>query len=280
LKKLSTYFFDAHHQFSESKVFRKLLAFYVIYKCVYWIYDYKLLFTPESIVYKNDVAITFWQMPAFLLFKSNSVSLPISFLAILIIAALIIFFTNKKLRVWTFLIWFGITNLNYAVYPTLSAGDYVLQNLLFFAIFLSDGEKKSTEFKTGLDRAVHNTGVIALQVQVCIIYFYAAYAKLFDQDWIAGKAVNFIFSIHDYSLPCLYESNSVTGQVLNYLVIWYQLLFPVLVWYRPIKKWYLLAGILQHLLIAFVIGLPSFGFIMIIAYAIFYVPGVKTQKTS
>jgi len=38
----------------------------------------------------------------------------------------------------------------------------------------------------------------------------------------------------------------------------------------------LLLGIIQHLFIAFVLGLPSFGFMMIISYAIFYVPIKKT----
>jgi hypothetical protein len=81
-------------------------------------------------------------------------------------------------------------------------------------------------------------------------------------------------------MPFSYDGYGMPGRILNYLVIWYQLLFPVLVWIKPIKKWYLLAGIVQHLFIAFVLGLPSFGLIMIVAYAIFYHPFSKTRKTS
>jgi hypothetical protein len=57
---------------------------------------------------------------------------------------------------------------------------------------------------------------------------------------------------------------------LNYVVLAYQLLFPVLVWIKKIKKPFLILGILMHLYIAFVIGLVSFGFVMILPYIYFW----------
>jgi hypothetical protein len=53
-------------------------------------------------------------------------------------------------------------------------------------------------------------------------------------------------------------------------VLGYQLLFPVLVWIKKIKKMFLLLGILMHLYIAFVMGLVEFGSVMIISYIIFW----------
>ena len=63
--------------------------------------------------------------------------------------------------------------------------------------------------------------------------------------------------------------------LLNYTVIAYQLLFSVFVWIQPLKKWFLLIGVVQHLFIAFILGLPSFGLIMIVAYAVFHKPNIK-----
>lgn len=279
MSSIVTYFFDELRAFRESQWLRRLLALYVIYKCVYWILDYKLLFGADAIVYKNAISLPFWQKPAFLLFWSDSATLPVSFLGITFIVALYALISKNTFRLAFFILWFCIVNINNNIYTTLSAGDFLLQHLLFFSVFLSDGTAKSTPFKNGIDISFHNAGIIALRLQVCIVYFYAAYAKLLDIDWMNGTAVNTTLSVHEYSLPVFYGSHSVIGKVLDYLVIVYQVLFPALVWIKKIKKWYLLAGVLQHLFIAFVLGLPSFGFIMIVAYTIFYVPGNKTQKT-
>lgn len=194
-------------------------------------------------------------------------------------AALYVLFSGKALRLAFFILWFGIMNINNNVYCTLSGGDYLFQHFLFFCIFLSNGSPKQSQLYSSLDTALHNTGVIAMQVQVCLVYFLAGYAKVIDADWLNGTAVNDVFSVRDYSLPFLYGSDAAFGKELNFLVIGYQLLFPILVWIDRIKKWFLLFGVLQHLFIAFVMGLPSFGFIMIIAYAIFYAPGRQTKNS-
>jgi hypothetical protein len=255
------------------------LALFVVYKCLYWFYDYNLLFSEQSIVYKNDLILPFWQWPAFILFKSHAAALSVSFLAGVFMAAIYVLFSGKHLRAAFFILWFGILNINNNVYPTLSGGDYLFQHLLFFCIFLSNSNLKQTNLHS-LDIAANNFGIIAIRIQVCLVYLLAGYAKIMDADWLNGTAVNDVFSVRDYSMPFLYESNSAFGKELNYLVIGYQLLFPILVWIRRIKKWFLLMGVLQHLFIAFIIGLPSFGFIMIIAYAIFYVPGRQTKNSS
>lgn len=158
----------------------------------------------------------------------------------------------------------------------MTGGDSLFQHLLFFCVFLSTGESKKDGAINDLDIAVHNTGVIALHLQVCIVYFLNAIAKLNDADWLKGTAVSDALAIHEFSLPAFYAAKGIFYVAMNYLVILYQLLFPVLVYVKKIKKWYLLFGIVQHLFIAFVLGLPSFGFIMILAYTIFYVPIKKS----
>lgn len=260
----------------EGKWLRKLLALFVIYKSIYWFCDYNLLFSAQSIIYKNERVLPIWQWPAFILFKSHSLFLSIAFLSSTFLTALYVLFSGKNLRIAFFILWFGIVNINNHVYCALSGGDYLFQHLLFFCIFLSNNEQKQNPLYSSLDTALHNLGIIALRMQVCLVYFLAGYAKLLDIDWMNGTAVNDIFKVHDYSLPFLYNSDGAFGKELNFLVIGYQLFFPVLVWVQKIKKWFLLLGVLQHLFIAFIIGLPSFGFIMIIAYAIFYTPFKKT----
>lgn len=241
--------------------------------------DYQLLFSAQSIVYNSRINLEIWRLPVFLLYNLQSSALNMICLAITMMAGIYILFFKNYLRVAFFILWFCISNINNLVFCSLSGGEYLFQHLLFFSIFLSDNLEKRNPVIGDLDKAFNNAGVLAIKIQVCIVYFLAGYAKLLDADWLNGTAVNDVFGIHHYSLPFLYESNSAFGKELNFLIIGYQLLFPISVWFKRIKKWYLLLGILQHLFIAFFIGLPSFGFIMILSYAIFYVPGGQTKNS-
>jgi hypothetical protein len=60
-------------------------------------------------------------------------------------------------------------------------------------------------------------------------------------------------------------------------VLAYQILFPAVVWFKKIKKPFLILGILMHVYISLVMGLVLFGLIMIICYAIFWEKGA-TEK--
>ena len=158
----------------------------------------------------------------------------------------------------------------------MTGGDSLLQLLLFFCIFLSNGEGSKNLPLTDLKTAFHNFGIKAIQIQICIVYFLNGLAKLQDADWLGGNAVADSLALEEFSLPFMYHANPAFCSFLSYSVMIYQLLFPALVWIRKIKKLYLLIGVVQHLFIAFAIGLPSFGLIMIVSYLAFYSPFKKT----
>jgi hypothetical protein len=115
-------------------------------------------------------------------------------------------------------------------------------------------------------------------VQVCIVYFFSAVTKLTDESWMNGTAVFQTSQINHYSLPWFTQHSSGLRPLfifLNYLVLGYQLLFPIVVWIKKAKKVFLIIGILMHLYIAFVMGLVSFGLVMILCYIYFW-PQKKT----
>jgi len=58
----------------------------------------------------------------------------------------------------------------------------------------------------------------------------------------------------------------------NYIGFGYQLLFPVLIWIRPIRRYLLTVGLAFHLMIAFLMGIADFGLFMVAAYTIFLNP--------
>lgn len=50
---------------------------------------------------------------------------------------------------------------------------------------------------------------------------------------------------------------------MDYVIIFFQLSFPVIYLLFYFKKYYVFFGILMHLFIAFFMGLPFFGFFMV-----------------
>jgi hypothetical protein len=281
LNALVTYLFAEYHSQRESKLLRKLLYGFVIFKCLYWFLDFSLLFGENSLVYKNSVQLSSLKSTAFILFNSGSVGLAYGFLIVAIVFSGFGLINNLFSRMTACVVWFMIINIDNAIYPTLTGGDFLLQQLLFFNIFLSGYKMNFTEAQSDTDKAFHNTGVLALKIQICLVYFMSALAKLLDADWESGNALSQTFMIHDFSLPFLYNNlngSSLMLMILSYLIISYQMCFPVMIWFKKIKKPFLAFGVLQHLFIALVMGLPTFGFIMIIAYSIFYAPTFKSKN--
>ncbi len=166
------------------------------------------------------------------------------------------------------LLWLLVLNLNSYLYATLTAGDYLLNQLLFFNIFFSVRPGTSAFFRD-LKTAFHNMALAGIKTQVCLAYFLAGWFKLTDAAWLGGSAVHQAFQIPEYTSSLLMSLPLWFCMVLNYATMAYQLLFPFTIWFRPCKIYLLAFGILQHLVIAFCMGLFSFGIIMIICYILF-----------
>jgi hypothetical protein len=144
----------------------------------------------------------------------------------------------------------------------------MLNQLLFFNVFFSF-KKSEKPAVNDLKTALHNTALIGIKLQVCLAYVMAAWFKLGDASWLSGMAVYQTFQVPEYSTPFLASLPLGLCMVLNYATMAYQLLFPAFIWFRPLKIYLLAFGILQHLVIAFGMGLFSFGIIMIICYILF-----------
>ncbi len=251
------------------------MAFFTLYTCLYWIIDFRLLFSENSIIFHKVVQLPWWKNGAFILFNNPTAVISALFIGLTIALAFYILFFKAYHRLAFFILWLSISNINNNVFCTMTGGDGLFQLLLFFCVFLGTSQNKEETFNAGFDIALHNFGITAIQIQVCIVYLLNAIAKLMDPDWLGGLAVADTLALKEFSLPFLYHPNETLAMFLNYAVIFYQLFFPVLVWIKKIKKPYLILGVIQHLFIAFIMGLPSFGLIMIMAYAAFYSPFKK-----
>jgi hypothetical protein len=104
-----------------------------------------------------------------------------------------------------------------------------------------------------------------------MVYLVSAIAKINDPAWRDGTALVLTSHAEHYRMfalrPWMYPG---LWMAAGYFIIAWQALFPLLVWWRPVKMWTLVIGVVIHLYIAFGMGLLFFGITMIVAYIPFW----------
>lgn len=225
------------------------------------------MFGPHNLVYHQSTRASGIRDLVFILLHSDAPALNIIFIATmgLIAAAGLFSYQHVIGNVFLYLLHY---NLCLYIYPTLTAGDFLTNQLLFFNIFLFTKPAAKTWLRD-VQFVLHNTALVGIKIQVCLVYVLAACYKLCDTQWLHGSAVYHAMQLDAYTLPGLKSMPYWLFVCMDYAALVYQLLFAALVWIRPVKKWLLAVGVAQHLFIAFGMGLFSFGLIMIISYIIF-----------
>lgn len=270
MQKISQYFLNDLQFLKRTIWFKRALYTLIIINCFYYLGHYDLLFGANSIVYINPAKIGFIKNIPFLLYHSAGEYTAFWFIGFLLTLTFFNLLLPRLYFIPDVLIWLLVLNLHNRVYPALSGGNYFLNQLLFFNCFLAGSHRfQNNRFI----KPFHNTAVVGVITQVCVIYLISGLTKLFDPAWRSGEAIGSILRLDYFKLgaidlyfPFLEPLYLVTG----YLVMSYQLLFPAFVWIRPFKKPFLVLGLLIHLYITFVMGLVTFGIVMMTCYIYFW----------
>lgn len=105
-----------------------------------------------------------------------------------------------------------------------------------------------------------------LQIQMCIIYFFAGFGKILGHDWMDGNAVWMIF--HSYMPSFVTTINALsTYPIIFKLLSWtvlIELLYPFLIFVPAFRKPLLVIVIGIHLGIAIFMQFYTFGLVMIL----------------
>ncbi|HTA62117.1 MAG TPA: HTTM domain-containing protein [Bacteroidia bacterium] len=185
-------------------------------------------------------------------------------------------------RLSTLLVYFFTMCLYYKTISIQNGGFNLLVITLFFLIFMDENADSIQHpiLKT-LNITVSNFALWAARFQVLILYVTASYFKLLGSTWLNGTAFYYVLYNDTYSHPWfkyLFIDSSFFIHAITWFALGFQLLFPVLIWFKKTKPYVLIAGIVFHLLIIFVMGLTDFGIIMILMYLLFYVPKFLRPK--
>lgn len=188
--------------------------------------------------------------------------------------------SNFLTRILVFLLFVNLHNANHEVS---NGGLNLMHQLLFFHLFWFKNNLKNNDRIAAFKNLVHNLSFYGVWLQLCLLYLSAGLFKLAGTHWLVGDAIAHVLSIEEYSLPMIIpiaEENPWWMRLASWITLFYQILFTVVIWIKPIRKYYLFIGTVIHLGIAFFMGITDFGIIMVLSYLIFMntTPAKRTLK--
>ncbi|MGW1539526.1 HTTM domain-containing protein [Streptomyces sp. NPDC002309] len=120
---------------------------------------------------------------------------------------------------------------------------------------------------------LHNGALFVIMAEACLIYATAGWYKVQGSRWQDGTAVYYPLQLDYFSpWPALADLLSSSGTVImliTYGTVIVQVAFPFTLFDRRVKNVLLAVMIIEHAVIAVVLGLPFFSLAMIAADAVF-----------
>jgi len=171
----------------------------------------------------------------------------------------------------TLIAWWWL-NLYRLFFPVSNGADEVMAVLLVLTIPLGAYPVLQRPKAAMLQRAAYHAAYLFIQLLVCAIYFVSGVDKLTSTAWRSGEALVRVRGL-TYAFNDAFAAWMPAGGpglvALAWLTIGFELLFPLLVWFRVTRKWILIAGVVFHLIIGAMLTLPAFAAVMIVSYSIF-----------
>ena len=269
---------------SHIALFRKVLMVFLFCNTLFLLSYSKILYGPHSYFISFDASHNFILRALSLLEKPRFAAYWQWFVGGQLLSIIACFFLPYK-RVSTLLVYFFTITLYFKTIPIQNAGFNLLVMVLFMLIFMDEKANDTRNpYLRILNITVSNFAVWAARFQGIMLYIVASWFKLYGESWRDGTAFYYVLFTDTYSHPWLRDlliSNSFAIHLVSWFALGFQLLFPVLIWFKKTKPVMLALGILFHIMIMFAMGIIDFGVIMIIMYLLFYVPkkGVGSANT-
>ncbi|MFK0117418.1 HTTM domain-containing protein [Streptomyces sp. NPDC090994] len=120
---------------------------------------------------------------------------------------------------------------------------------------------------------VHNGALLVIMAEACLIYATAGWYKVQGSRWQDGTAVYYPLQLEYFSpWPQLAGPLAASGtlvMLITYGTVIVQVAFPFTLFNRRVKNVLLAAMMVEHAVIAVVLGLPFFSLAMIVTDAVF-----------
>lgn len=181
-------------------------------------------------------------------------------------------FATRLLTPLTWLFWSSLRSTNTLLWD---GGDNLMQLILLYACFADLSPLRAEQRAQSASRStwatisglVHNGAVLAMALQVCILYGVSGMAKVQGEPWQNGTALYYALWPEQYRLPGVSEylvRSAPLLALLSHATVFFQVSFPFLfLLNRYTRHFAVLLAVTFHLGIAGVMGLFTFAGFMI-----------------
>jgi hypothetical protein len=111
-----------------------------------------------------------------------------------------------------------------------------------------------------------------VQFNLALIYFTTMWSKWFGGLWKSGDATWYPARLNEFDRFYVPEflDNYPMVKVTTYGTLFVEFALGTLVWFKPLRKWVLLAGCGLHFFIEYSMNIPVFAVVMVSYYVCFY----------
>ncbi len=137
--------------------------------------------------------------------------------------------------------------------------------------------KRLPESLRSVSTPLHNLGVLAIALQMCLVYIVSGLYKVQGQMWQDGTALFYVLRVPEFSFPGLshlvYENDFLVFAG-TYVTVLFLVYFPLGILVPALRPWAAIMSIGFHLGIAVLMGLTGFAMTMVACDLIFLSKGL------
>jgi antimicrobial peptide system SdpB family protein len=158
-------------------------------------------------------------------------------------------------------------------------GDNLLMLILVYLMFVDSGQyfavgaarrrmlaQATDSTRRRVVTVLHNAGVLAIILQVCVVYWTSVMWKVQGTVWQDGTALYYILRDANFTWPGVSQliyQHALVVTLLTYGTVFFQMAFPLLLINRTTRVVAFAGGLMLHTGIALLMGLITFSWIMI-----------------
>jgi hypothetical protein len=150
--------------------------------------------------------------------------------------------------------------------------DAILRIMLFYLLLSPSGNALSIDARIRQrKRSAEIWPLRMIRGQLILVYFISGWVKFHSPEWLDGTVLQYVLIHPEYSrwnMSVLMEYPFFLYLLsgLSFLVMWWELLFPVLVLWRFSRSTAIVAGVAFHTALLLLMHLRLFSVIMLVLY--------------
>lgn len=256
-------FSNKDHRLIYAAIFRVTLSILLLIDVIGKLIAGKQLYLISDFVYKQD------QVLLFLPYIRENITVFLCLFA----GVLVLFLFGIGRSFTSLLVFLFLTVDVWLLDPGLSWGEAILRITMLYFVFVDSFRYFAIQKDAKEPGLFHQLAVYSIMLNVCLIYLINAWHKLHNVEWLDGYAVSYIFNFMHYrdylEFGSFLEEYPLLVQLISWFVLFFQTTFSFFIWVKRLKWFWILSGILMHIIMAVTLQLYKFELIMILLYGFF-----------